>query len=228
MQRIFSLIANIPLAEYIRKRRLSLAGEDLLNSKLKIMDIAIKYQYENATSFSRAFEAFHGIKPSLARKQKEVKTYPRITFEEKTKTITDIKYKVKELDNLILYGIGISCNNKNISKIAPEFFEKMEEKYKKIYGNIKYGMTTYKDKGRFECDEYYCLYDKEIPTFKKIIIPASRWLVFLIPTQEAKDIQAIANQFYLEFLPSCGYNLKEIPELECYHDGITEFLIPIE
>ena len=64
MRRIFSLLTDVPISEYIRNRRLSNAGFDLYNSNEKIVDIAVKYQYDNATSFSRAFEKFHGIKPS--------------------------------------------------------------------------------------------------------------------------------------------------------------------
>lgn len=55
MKRIFSLLTNQSLSEYIRKRRLSTAGYDLYYTKNKIIDIAMKYQYDNATSFSRAF-----------------------------------------------------------------------------------------------------------------------------------------------------------------------------
>ena len=73
MQRLFTMIAGISLSEYIRKRRLSNAGFDLYKGNQKIIDIAIKYQYDNATSFSRAFEKFHGIKPSLVNKETKLK-----------------------------------------------------------------------------------------------------------------------------------------------------------
>ena len=88
-------------------------------------------------------------------------------------------------------------------------------------------MVTYKDKERNSCNGYYVLYDKEISGFEKIIIPKSKWLVFKINSQEAKDIQEMSHKFYLEFLPSCKYNFKELPELEYYHDNITDFLVPI-
>ena len=55
MKSIFSLLCNTSISEYIRKRRLSNAGFDLCKSREKIIDVALKYQYENATSFSRAF-----------------------------------------------------------------------------------------------------------------------------------------------------------------------------
>lgn len=227
MQRIFSLITGISLSEYIRKRRLSNAGFDLYKTNCKIIDIAIKYQYESATSFSRAFESFHGIKPSLVNKLSKLKNYPRITFDENIKIINELEYKIIELEQMELYGVGIKTNNENISVDAPKFFETMKIKYENKYGKIKYGMITYQDELRENCKGYFVLYDKVIDEFDKIVIPKSKWLVFRINSDEAKDIQEMSHKFYLEFLPSCKYNLREIPELEYYHDGITDFLVPI-
>ena len=51
--------------------------------------------------------------------------------------------------------------------------------------------------------------------------------MFRINSQRANDIQEMSHKFYLEFLPSCKYNLREIPELEYYHDNVTDFLVPI-
>lgn len=64
MRQIFSFVFGMTVRDYIRKRRLSNAGVDLLLKKPKIADLALEYQYQNATSFSRAFERFHGVKPS--------------------------------------------------------------------------------------------------------------------------------------------------------------------
>ena len=226
MQKIFSLITGISISEYIRKRRLSKAGYDLYNTNMKIMDTAIKYQYENATSFSRAFESFHGIKPSLINKKTKLKSFPVIKLNENIKLTNEFEYEIIELNKIELYGIGIKTTNKNISKDAPNLFSKIKKEYKE-YGDIKYGMVTYKDNLREYCNGYFVLFDKKIPNLKKIIIPKSKWLLFKINSQNPTDIQDLSHRFYSEFLPSCKYNLKEIPELEYYHDDITDFLIPI-
>ncbi|MBC8545196.1 helix-turn-helix transcriptional regulator [Bianquea renquensis] len=68
-QRVFSLVTGITIGDYIRNRRLSLAGQDLLLSKNRIIDVAMKYQYDSQESFSKAFTRFHGITPHSARKQ---------------------------------------------------------------------------------------------------------------------------------------------------------------
>ena len=68
LQRIFMLLANMSLTEYIRQRRLSKALEDLKNSNMKIIDIAFKYNYNSSISFSRAFKQYFGVTPSECRK----------------------------------------------------------------------------------------------------------------------------------------------------------------
>lgn len=229
MQRIFSLLADITLAEYIRKRRLSNAGFDLYNSNLRVIDVAIKYQYDNATSFSRAFSKFHGIKPSRVKcNANGLKNYPRIVFDEKQKLHKEISYKIIELDEMYLYGKGIKTNATWISSDAPSFFTKMKQKYSDLYGNIDYGMVMYEDRFNSDNYEYWVLWNKFIEGFEKIVIPKSKWLMFHIVNNKAKDIQKMSHEFYYEFLPSCKYNLRDIPELEYYHDGVTDFLVPIE
>ncbi|MCL2446338.1 MAG: AraC family transcriptional regulator [Oscillospiraceae bacterium] len=66
-QRVFSILCGFTLGEYIRKRRLTLAGVELQSGNGKVIDVALKYGYENPDSFARAFASFHGIKPSTVR-----------------------------------------------------------------------------------------------------------------------------------------------------------------
>ena len=89
-QRIFSLLSNVTVTEYIRNRRLSEAGQELYLKDKKVIDIAIKYGYNNPTAFSRAFEKFHGIKPSEVKNNLErLQLYAKIHFKE----ITDVPSK---------------------------------------------------------------------------------------------------------------------------------------
>ena len=89
-------------------------------------------------------------------------------------------------------------------------------------------MVEYKTKERQYVKSYWILYDKEIKGLEKKIIPKSKWIVIRINSQEAKDIQEASNVFYYDFVPSCKYNLRDLPEIEYYHNDITDFLIPIE
>ncbi|PKL12744.1 MAG: AraC family transcriptional regulator, partial [Spirochaetae bacterium HGW-Spirochaetae-8] len=65
--RMFTFIAGIPLSEYVRRRRLTLAAFDIQRGDGKIVDIALRYGYESPTAFNRAFHVVHGMSPSEAR-----------------------------------------------------------------------------------------------------------------------------------------------------------------
>ena len=60
-QRMFSIIADIPLSVYIRRRRLTLAALELQNTNIKIIDLALQYGYDSPEAFTRAFNVIHGV-----------------------------------------------------------------------------------------------------------------------------------------------------------------------
>ncbi len=224
LQRLFPLISGVTLTEYIRKRRLTLAGKDLVQSKMKVIDVALKYGYTNATTFSRAFTKFHGIKPAEVKKTSKLIYYPKLEF-----TIPiieeELQYEVIEMESFAIYGLGIKTDNARIKKEAPLLFTKV----KKDYPMPDYGMIVYQDRFNSDQYEYWVLWKNKYPNMTEIKFPKSRWLKFRINSQEAKDIQEMSDRFYLKFLPTCMYSLKELPELEYYHsdEEITDFLIPI-
>lgn len=81
-QRMFTLLCDCTVGEYIRNRRLTLAGYELLGTDSNILDIAIKYGYETNESFTRAFSRFHGVTPSIARKNRmSLNTFSRISVQ---------------------------------------------------------------------------------------------------------------------------------------------------
>lgn len=65
--RLFSILADMTLAEYLRNRRLSEAVTDLREGSEKVIDIAMKYGYESPDAFSAAFKKFHASTPSEVR-----------------------------------------------------------------------------------------------------------------------------------------------------------------
>lgn len=222
LQRIFPLISGITIAEYIRKRRLTLAGKDLAQSKMKVMDVAIKYRYNSATAFSRAFVKFHGIKPTEVKKTSKLVYFPKLEF--KIPVIEEeLQYEIIELPSFTIYGVGVKTNNLKIKKDAPALFKKI----KKELPMPDYGMVVYQDRFNSDEYEYWVLWQTKYPGMSAVSFPKSRWLKFRINSQEARDIQEMSDKFYLKFLPTCDYSLKEMPELEYYHDNITDFLIPI-
>lgn len=103
-RRMFSCISQIPLSEYIRRRRLTMAAADIRNGE-KVIDVAIKYKYESQSAFSRAFTKFHGVTPSLARnKDIKLNSYPRLYF--KLVLMEDIAMKKKPNQRTNIIGSG--------------------------------------------------------------------------------------------------------------------------
>ena len=89
--RIFSSIVGISMSDYLRKRRLTLAGVDLKYNDMKVVDVAQKYQYDSPVSFARAFQAFHGFNPNLAKKDENVlRVYPRLTCQINVRSVIDV------------------------------------------------------------------------------------------------------------------------------------------
>lgn len=80
-QKVFTIVTGFSISEYIRNRRLSLAGQDLVKGKAKVIDIALKYHYETPESFAKAFSRFHGVAPSSIRTRERLKTFRPITIQ---------------------------------------------------------------------------------------------------------------------------------------------------
>jgi AraC family transcriptional regulator len=105
-KRMFSFLAGIPLSEYIRRRRLSLAAFELINSETKIIDVAMKYGYHSPDSFTRAFQTLHGITPSEARnKGQKLKAYPLMSFQLSIRGGAEMNYRIVEKEAFNIVGI---------------------------------------------------------------------------------------------------------------------------
>lgn len=120
-QRMFSFLAGVTLSEYIRRRRLSLAAFELNDSNTRIIDVAIKYGYSSADSFTRAFQSLHGITPSEARSNGQLlKAYPRMTFQLSIRGGSVMNYRIEEKGELDHY-IGVAT-----TKECPEDLVQLE------------------------------------------------------------------------------------------------------
>jgi AraC-like DNA-binding protein/SAM-dependent methyltransferase len=149
-RRIFSFLAQIPLSEYIRRRRLTLAAGDIKNGE-KIIDVAIRYGYDSQAAFSRAFSRFHGVAPSLARDMgEELKTFPRLTFKLILMEENIMKKNPNHRTNIIGagevgYAISVDMDKDNIHKTNSSFWN--------TKGNEVIGTTALPMYGAFVSEE---------------------------------------------------------------------------
>lgn len=104
-QRVFSILCGYTLGEYIRLRRLSLAGAELANGKEKVIDIALKYGYDSPDSFAKAFQKFHGITPSQARADgSKLKSFSRLSIKISLEGGSIMNYRIETKPQFTLLG----------------------------------------------------------------------------------------------------------------------------
>ncbi len=110
-QRIFGILCVFSLGDYIRMRRLSLAGEELSRGNAKIIDIALKYGYDTPESFSRAFTRFHGISPSEAKHGGKVKIFTPLSVKLTLTGGSKMDYRIEKRD-----AFEVVCKRKKVGK----------------------------------------------------------------------------------------------------------------
>lgn len=112
-RRIFSFMAQIPLSEYIRRRRLTLAAADIQNGE-KIIDIDLRYGYDSQAAFSRAFSQLHKTTPSTARDEGVMlKSFPRLTFKFILQGVESMDYKIEKKEAFDVIGFKRHMTEEN-------------------------------------------------------------------------------------------------------------------
>lgn len=81
LQQIFMLSTGLALSEYVRYRRMTIAAHELINTDIRIIDLALMLDYDSPEAFTRAYQAFHGLPPSVTRKTKMYEEFDRIVFQ---------------------------------------------------------------------------------------------------------------------------------------------------
>lgn len=105
-RRTFSFLSGMGLSEYVRCRRLSQAGLDLQDGPLRVIDLAVKYGYDSADAFSRAFQALHGLTPTAARAAgAPLKAIPPMTFRLTIQGGNEMDYRIIEKDAFHIVGL---------------------------------------------------------------------------------------------------------------------------
>ncbi|QGQ20523.1 helix-turn-helix domain-containing protein [Cellulomonas sp. JZ18] len=81
LRRMFSSLAGMPLSEYVRRRRMTVAAADVVSGSQDLLTIAVRHGYGSAEAFGRAFQAVHGVTPGEARRDGgPFRTQPRLRF----------------------------------------------------------------------------------------------------------------------------------------------------
>lgn len=225
-QRMFGYMAGVSLAEYVRRRRMSLAAVDLLNSNEKIIDIGLKYGYTSPTAFNRAFQNIHGISPTKARKHgTSIKSYPPISFKMTIKGVEEMNYRIEEKTEFRIVGISEKLH-KNIEenfKIVPKMWEEAS-----INGTIPTLVSLMNEEPRGMLGVSACNNDQEWRyfiavssskpignNFEEYIVPSFTWAIFS-GSGTGQSIQELEERIITEWFPTSGYEYANGPDIEVY------------
>ncbi|MDN4593700.1 AraC family transcriptional regulator [Polycladomyces subterraneus] len=232
-QRMFFMVTGMTVAEYIRKRKLTLAAQELTTSSSKELDVALKYGYDSPESFSKAFRKIHGIAPSEARNPGvSLKAFPRITFHLSLKGDKEMDYRIVEKEAFTVIGksIQVTCQDGEHTRQIPKFWEKCHRdgtiaKLASIgTGENLLGICLDMQPGRG--DFTYMIGTQADPTipaegFSVSTIPASTWAIFTCVGPLPGAIQSVFSRIFQEWFPATGYEHSGAPELEVYPPGDT-------
>lgn len=231
-QRMFALLCGYTLGDYVRMRRLTLAGEALLSTDAKVIDVALKYGYDSPESFSRAFTRFHGVSPSAVRKGAAIRSFSRICVKLILTGGSIMEYRIEKKQ-----AAKIICRRREFTKPGddytnreiPEFWNECgrDGSIQKLCGYIK-------DSAQFKGLLGVCFstemtdsgfpygigaeYDGESDPqdFEIVEIPAYTYAVFTMRGKMPDAFRETYRKICTEFFPQSGYEYGNGVEIEAY------------
>ena len=239
-QRTFSLLTGMTVSEYVRNRRLSLAAQDLLNNNIKVIEVALMYGYDTPESFTKAFQRFHGVLPSQAKRHgAELKSFNRLTLKIVLEGGSIMDYKIVPKDSFKVVTKTRKFTTENSGNEIPAFWSDYFSSglHQQVCGMMGICLPVesgYKD---FEygigCEEKYV---NKIPEgFKTVEIPSYTWAIFKCVGAMPDAIQKMWKRIYSEWLPQSIYELVPGYDIEFYTEGdngskdyISEIWIPVK
>ncbi|MDN4495189.1 AraC family transcriptional regulator [Ureibacillus aquaedulcis] len=249
-QRTFSILTDSTIGDYIRRRRLTLAAQELINTNDKIIDIAYKYGYETPESFAKAFRKQHNLSPKEARKKLgPLQSYNRLTIKIKLEGAIPMNYKIVEKDAFQVIGVKRTYNYKNGDNIRgiPQFWNDVHADGTNdrlvdlnngdIQGVLGVCSVDENEKQTGLMDYWIAsAFKGDVPnSMDAFKIPASKWAIFEVHGPMPHAMQDTWKKIYSEWFPSNPYNPAGTAELEVYTNDnpsnanyYSEIWIPIQ
>ena len=238
-QRVFSILCGYTLGEYIRNRRLTLAGVELSNTREKVIDVAYRYGYDNPESFAKAFQKFHGITPSQARGGgATLKSFSRLSIKVTLEGGSIMNYRIEQKKPLVLFGYkahftgspkerqlqdhNFICGTR-LKHAALQYMAHDADTTYNVFTNIcdeGYDFSIAACLGKDGREDIVNTFGEEVAGwFEEIVIPGGTYLVCegercQYPANYADDLyrEAVAN-----LMSNSSYELAPGPEVEIVH-----------
>lgn len=222
-QKGFSMLCGYSVGEYIRMRRLSVAGSELVTSDNKVIDLALKYGYDSPDSFTKAFTRFHGSTPTdVRRKGALLKSFAPLHI----KIILDggntMEYRVEEKPAFRVMGVSKMFSYETANADIPQYWDEIhvQAAVKPVEG--MYGICFDEEMGgnRFR----YMIADdleegkageKNLETYE---VPRHTWAIFPCRGAMPLSLQEVNRRIFSEWLPASNYEIAEGYNIEYYSD----------
>jgi len=227
-QRMFAYMAGVPLSEYVRRRRMTLAAVDLQRGE-KVIDVALKYGYSSPTSFNRAFRGVHNVAPSMAKETGvSLKSFPPISFKITIKGAEEMDYRIEQKEAFRIVGISKSLEKdieKNFMEVPQMWGQAATdgtiERLIPLMNEQPKGVLGVSVCNEHEDWRYYIAVSstaKKVGDFEEYIVPASTWAVFS-GEGTGISIQELEKRIITEWLPTSGYEYGNAADIEVYLDS---------
>ncbi|MFC4021152.1 GyrI-like domain-containing protein [Micromonospora sp. GCM10011542] len=248
-RRLFSALAGIPLSEYIRRRRLTVAGAEVLAGERTLLDIAVRYGYGSAEAFARAFHAMHGVAPGEARRTgATLRAQPRMSFRLTVEGSGSMKYRIVRKDAFRLVGrkarVPLVHEGMNpaivafIRGIDPETVARIEalsDQEPAGIVNVSDNLAGSRAEGT-ELDYWHGVVTGVEPPedLDALTVPAGTWAVFTTSGAFPQAVQHLWRDVFTQWFPSNPYRSRPGPEISRTRlsaDGTeadAELWIPVE
>ncbi|NJQ02775.1 AraC family transcriptional regulator [Streptomyces zingiberis] len=252
LRRLFSALAGVGLSEYIRRRRLTVAGADVLAGRGTLLEIAVRHGYGSGEAFARAFRAVHGVGPGEARRGGAVlSSQPRMSFRLIVEGSSSMRYRIVEKDGFAVVGkkvrVPLVHEGMNpeiagfIRSIPPETLRRLEELSDQEPGGIV-GVSDRlpaapEDRTEGTGLDYYhaVVTAAGAPEgLDALDVPAGAWAVFESSGEFPRTLQYLWRDVFTQWFPSNPYRSRPGPEIlrtRLSADGTTadaELWIPVE
>lgn len=223
-QRMFTYMAGFPLGEYIRRRKMTLAAEDLQKGN-KVIDVAIKYGYSSPTAFTRAFQAVHDISPSdVKTKGGSVQAYCPLTFTISIKGVEPMEYRIEQHDPIRIVGVSsdLSANMEDNFQAVPGMWAQAGQdgtitKLVTLIENSPQGLLGVSVPDENDQWKYFIAVasSRQTDEFEEYVLPSSTWAIFP-GAGSATSLQELEKRIVTDWLPTSGYEYGNAGDIEVY------------
>ncbi|MER7844606.1 AraC family transcriptional regulator [Kitasatospora sp. NPDC096077] len=229
-RRLFSMLAGMPLSEYVRRRRLTVAGAEVLDGGRTLLDIAVRYGYTSGEAFARAFRAMHGVGPGEARRDgATLISQPRMSFRLIVEGSSSMEYRIIEKPDfrivgrkarvpLIYQGVNphIADFIKGIGAETVGRITALSAADPKGIVSVSDDFSPNREEGS-ELDYWHAVVAREdavVPEDLEVLhVPAGTWAVFTNSGPFPQALQEMWGETYSQWFPSNPYETRPGPEL---------------